>query len=136
MCPGFTHEGHPSRLHHRQPRLRRPSGKWSKSAGGSRPCRQKRTPISSRTVIHDWKTIATPSSARRGEADEPIAHHRAGAARWQCPRLRQRGHGDDDVDRRRERTAREFESLLARAGLTATRVIPTTTSAIVEAQPT
>jgi len=35
-----------------------------------------------------------------------------------------------------ERTAREFESLLARAGLTMTRVIPTTTSAsIVEAQP-
>ena len=34
-----------------------------------------------------------------------------------------------------ERTAREFESLLARAGLTMTRVIPTTTSAsIVEAQ--
>jgi hypothetical protein len=35
-----------------------------------------------------------------------------------------------------ERTAREFESLLARAGLRMTRVIPTTTSAsIVEAQP-
>ena len=35
-----------------------------------------------------------------------------------------------------ERTAREFESLLARAGLTMTRVVPTTTSAsIVEAQP-
>ena len=35
-----------------------------------------------------------------------------------------------------ERTAREFESLLARAGLTMTRVIPTTTSAsIVEARP-
>src|SRR5205085_7539675 len=34
-----------------------------------------------------------------------------------------------------ERTAREFESLLARAGLTMTRVIPTTTSAsIVEAR--
>ena len=34
-----------------------------------------------------------------------------------------------------ERTAREFESLLARAGLTMTRVVPTTTSAsIVEAQ--
>jgi hypothetical protein len=35
-----------------------------------------------------------------------------------------------------ERTAREFESLLARAGLTMTRVIPTSSSAsIVEAQP-
>jgi hypothetical protein len=35
-----------------------------------------------------------------------------------------------------ERTAGEFESLLAGAGLTMTRVIPTTTSAsIVEAQP-
>ena len=35
-----------------------------------------------------------------------------------------------------ERTAREFASLLARAGLTMTRVLPTTTSAsIVEAQP-
>jgi len=35
-----------------------------------------------------------------------------------------------------ERTAREFESLLARAGLTMTRVLPTTTSAsIVEAEP-
>jgi hypothetical protein len=35
-----------------------------------------------------------------------------------------------------ERTAREFKSLLARAGLTMMRVIPTATSAsIVEAQP-
>jgi len=35
-----------------------------------------------------------------------------------------------------ERTTREFESLLARAGLTMTRVLPTTTSAsIVEAEP-
>jgi hypothetical protein len=35
-----------------------------------------------------------------------------------------------------ERTAREYAALLARAGLTMTRVLPTTTSAsIVEAQP-
>jgi hypothetical protein len=35
-----------------------------------------------------------------------------------APRLWQRGHGDDDVDWSRGRTARQFESLLARAGPT------------------
>ena len=42
-----------------------------------------------------------PQLSRRDDADEPVAHHRAGAARGQCPRLWQLGHGDDDVDRRR-----------------------------------
>ena len=46
------------------------------------------------------------------------------------------GHGDDDLTGGVERTAREFASLLARAELTMTRGVPTTTGAsIVEAQP-
>ena len=89
-------------------------------------------------VIHDWNEDQLPHHpaqlSRRDDPDEPIAHHRAGAARGQCPRLWQRRHGDDDVNRRRGANPREFESLLARAGLTMTRVVPTTTSAsIVEA---